>query len=115
MDWKDKEIEQLKAEIKRLTETKDQAYSERNKLVAYLSTIRTNTLLNCYLARHPEEDTEWEEDWRWIVVFETTQGQMSWHIHQSEFPLFRHLKILKNYAWDGHTTEEKYNRLHAIS
>ena len=115
MDRKDNEIERLKTEIRQLTETKDQAYTERNKLVAYLSTLRNSGILNAYLARHPENDLEWDDDWRWIVAFDTSEGQMSWHIHNSEFPLFRHLKVIKNYAWDGHTTEEKYNRLKAIS
>jgi hypothetical protein len=36
--------------------------------------------------------------------------QISWHIHKSELPMFKHLKRSKD-KWDGHTTEEKYKRL----
>jgi hypothetical protein len=37
----------------------------------------------------------------WPVVFiELAQGQVSWHITQH------------GQVWDGHTTEEKYKRLH---
>jgi hypothetical protein len=79
-------------------------YHERNMLVAYLAT--------CYpahLARHPEQEP-WDDDWRWLVCVHTPAGQMTWHIHDSEYPLFRWLPAQGN-DWDGHTTEEKYTCL----
>ena len=42
---------------------KNQAYWERNQLVAALSKIFPS-----HLAKHPESDKEWENDWRTIVV-----------------------------------------------
>lgn len=80
------------------------AYHERNMLVAYLAT--------CYpahLARHPEQEP-WDDDWRWLVCVHTPAGQMTWHIHDSEYDLFRWLPARDN-DWDGHTTEEKYTCL----
>jgi hypothetical protein len=37
-------------------------------------------------------------------------GQMSWHVAQADIELFGHLRI-GNAEWDGHTTEQKYERL----
>jgi hypothetical protein len=91
-------VESLKAQ-------KDAAYAERNMLVAALS-----KLLPSHLARHPDEDTTWEDDWRWIVVVNGPAGQMTWHIHDSERENFNHLDV-HPFTWDGHTTDEKYQRL----
>ncbi|MBW7995325.1 MAG: hypothetical protein FVQ81_01890 [Candidatus Glassbacteria bacterium] len=85
---------------------KNSAYSERNKLVAALSKF-----LPSYLGKHPDSDLDWEDDWRWIVFINAPNGQLSWHIHDSELQLFNHLDTDNNAVWDGHTTEEKYIRL----
>lgn len=81
---------------------KDNAYSERDHLVAALSKCFPS-----WLGRH---EGEWEDDWRWIVYINISIGQVSWHIHDSELPLFSHLQIGPE-KWDGHTTEEKYQRM----
>lgn len=103
---------------------KDKAYWERNQLVSALSKIYPSLL-----AKHPEGDTEWEEDWRNIVVInlpieatiykdEVKQPseyfQMTWHIHDFDRPMFDHLNLMGNFVLDGHTTEEKYRRLRTI-
>ena len=104
-------VQELEAENERLRGEKDGAYSERNKLVAALSKLRLS-----WLERHPDSDTEWEDDWRWIVFVNGPGGQMSWHIHDSELGQFNHLiRHTGNVnSWDGHTVEEKYERLAAI-
>lgn len=108
-----------------LKDPKDYAYWERNQLVAALS-----KLFPAWLERHPDSDTEWEYDWRWIVFVVVPgkeayyeqkyfQGgfkvkrkrQLSWHIHDGEFKHFAHLKIKQGNSWDGHTNEVKYERL----
>ena len=117
--------------VRKETESKDGAYHERDMLVCALS-----KLFPSYLARHREEDTEWENDWRWIVYieiptkvkvvsgdqhnhileskwFETKIEQISWHIHDSEREMFNHLEVKEN-NWDGHNTERKYQRLQAL-
>lgn len=96
-------------EIKSLTESKNTAYSERNWLVCALSKCFPS-----HLCRHPESDTEWENDWRWIVCVHGPTGQMTWHIHDSERSMFHHLPVSEQH-WDGHSTEEKYRRLEALN
>lgn len=92
--------------INSLEKSKDSAYKERDSLVRYLSTQYPS-----HLMRHPDSDTEWEDDWRWIVCIHSVAGQMTWHIHDSELYGFGHLVRTQFNDWDGHTTEEKYKRL----
>ena len=40
-------------------------------------------------------------------------GQVTWHVPDAELPWFRHLKMAGSH-WDGHTTDEKYQRLNAL-
>lgn len=88
---------------------KDGAYAERNQLVAGLSKCFPSSL-----ERHPDDDQTWENDWRWIVFIDLPTGQASWHIHDSELPQFDHLLRDQGRKWDGHTNEEKYQRLAAL-
>ena len=37
-------------------------------------------------------------------------GQLSWHLHDSDVPLFDGLERGPN-LWDGHTTADKYERV----
>lgn len=90
------------------SEEKKQVYGERDRLVCALS-----KLFPSHLARHPEEDKEWEDDWRWIVCIHLPAGQATWHIHDSERDWFNHLEVEKGH-WDGHTTEEKYKRIEEL-
>lgn len=92
-------------EIETLKKQKDLAYSERNKLVALLS-----KLFPASLERHPDEDKDWEDDWRWIVFIQLPTGQVSWHIHDSELPLFDHLPANQGVKWDGHDNNLKWIR-----
>jgi hypothetical protein len=84
---------------------KNQAYTERNKLVALLASLYPSSL-----EKDPEEDL----DWQWVVFIELPTGQVSWHIHDSELRLFDHVERFKDIKWDGHTTEEKYDRLRGL-
>lgn len=91
-----------------LEKVKNGAYSERNKMVAALSKI-----FPASLERH--DGAEWEDDWRWVVFMDLPTGQVSWHLHDSEIPQFAHLPRQVGRKWDGHSTDEKYARLAAIS
>lgn len=110
--------------VSRLTSSKDNAYYERNQLVAALSKIYP-----AWLGWHREKD--WEDEWRNIVYIriptyelclKQVQGgymakfkrQLSWHIHEDDLKYFEHLKQGLE-TWDGHTTEEKYRRLACIN
>lgn len=92
--------------MENLRKGKDEAYTERNKLVAALS-----KLFPAYLGRHEETDLNWGKEWLNIVYIELPTGQVSWHIHEDLLPLFAHLDYDLKKKWDGHTTEEKYDRL----
>jgi len=100
------EYEQM---ITALTASKDIAYAERNRFLKLFSIMAEEA----HLARHPDSDTAWEDDWRNIVCVHTKQGQMSFHIHDSELANFSHLKMQAN-DWDGHTTEEKWKRFEQL-
>lgn len=104
------EIEKLEKTVEELNRQKDAAYRERNLLVLAFAHICDAMEWKGYLARHPEEDTSWEDDWRNVVVLELPNGQVTWHIHDSELHHFNFMKS-GEYKWDGHSTEEKYRRL----
>lgn len=86
---------------------KDNAYWERNKLLALISRIFPS-----HLSRHPAEE-EWEDDWRNIVCVHLPSGQATWHIHDQELANFQHLEWGENH-WDGHDTLEKYDRVDQV-
>jgi hypothetical protein len=104
------ELRRQSQELERAREAKDGAYSERNKLVSALS-----KLFPASLERHEDSDKTWEDDWRWIVFINLPTGQVTWHIHDSELPNFAHLFRICGRVWDGHTTEQKYERLAALT
>lgn len=96
--------------VNNLKYDKEQAYLERNNLVAFLSKIFPS-----YLGTHEKEDLTWDRAWLNIVYIETPEGQLSWHFHVSLLHLFSHLEHREGNHWDGHTTEEKYERLGRLS
>jgi len=102
-------IDLIRKESQGFRKSMDNAYKERNRLVAFLSKIFPS-----HLCKHTPEDETWEDDWRWIVCIHSPQGQLTWHIHDTDYPLFKHLEEKEGH-WDGHTTEEKYERLDKVN
>ena len=100
-------ISDLTKQNKEMETAKDIAYSERNQLVALLSKV-----FPASIEKHEGED--WEDDWRNIVFIKLPTGQASWHIHDSELPMFSHLSSVRP-TWYRHTTEEKYNRIESLT
>lgn len=106
----DKDINELNSKIEQLTKQKDQAYSERNKVVAALAHILSYLGNDVGIAEHQGEDLE--PDWRTVLVIGTKENcQITWHFHDSEKHLLDGLPTMDNYEYDGHTTDEKYQRL----
>ena len=98
------------SKIQELEKQKNQAYAERNKVVAALAHILAKQYINVGVAKHQGED--WEDDWRNVLVIDLPdQGQITWHFHDSEQCLLDGFNDWPDYQWDGHTTEEKYERL----
>lgn len=83
-----------------VTAERDKAYRERAALVAYLSAVYPSVMLT---------DSA-EPDWP-IVFVSTPSGQMSWHVAKADVALFAHVPPATEPQWDGHTTEQKYQRL----
>jgi hypothetical protein len=61
-------------------------------------------------AHEPDPDPSWDDDWETVVVIDLPLGQVSWHFHDSEWPLIATLPLYPG-SWDGHTTDTKYERL----
>ena len=82
---------------------KDQAYLERNHLVAALArlypsgTKRTNI-------------PDWSSDWHGCVYIDLPTGQISYHYHDSHAYLFEDLPSYES-GWDGHDKEMVHHRL----
>lgn len=81
-------------------------YEERNRLVALVAAIYPSSL-------ERDLDEEEEDDWRWVVFVELPAGQVTWHIHDSQLPLFEHVPKLIGRVWDNHDTRTKYRRVEA--
>lgn len=110
------EPEGLARAVMEAQHAKDAAYTERNRLVAAMSKLYPSHLLV-----HADTDAAepWDDDWRTIVCVHggPDVGQMTWHVHDSERYMFAHLEnvdIPSCPGWDGHSTEEKYERLDRI-
>ena len=89
--------------IEKLEEARDGAYTERNRLVAFLASIYPSGVKRTAIPG-------WDEAWHNCVYIDLPVGQASWHYHNDEAHLFAHLPPYES-EWDGHTTEEKYERL----
>lgn len=98
-------IRKMSDMITELRASRDGAYRERNKVVAAVSKLYPSCL-----GLHDTADKAWNKEWMNIVYIRLLSGQVSWHLHDSDLPLFAHLDY-ENEKWDGHTTEEKYERL----
>ena len=113
----------------------NEAYAERNLCVSALVSLAMSEGWVCGLGRHQEPDgsfsrpittageewpsgdenigkitASWDPEWTNVVFIDLPFGQVSWHIHDSEMPLFADLPPYDR-PWDGHTTAEKYARL----
>ena len=97
------EIDRLKDRIEKLEAARDGAYTERNRLVAFLSNIYPSGVKKTAIPG-------WDEAWHNCVYIDLPVGQASWHYHNDETHLFAHLPPYES-EWDGHTTEEKYERI----
>lgn len=75
-------------------------YRERAYLTSHLSRIYPSTIA----FSDPDEP-----DWA-VLSVNGPKGQMTWHISPHDMDLFDHVER-REVPWDGHSTEEKYDRL----
>ena len=81
-------------------EAANNAYRERNQLVALLSTLFPSGKAKTAIEG-------WDEAWHGCVYIDFPWGQASWHYHVVDEWMFEHLPPYTK-PWDGHTTEAKY-------
>jgi hypothetical protein len=101
------DLTQVTLYAKEQEDSKDGAYLERNKLVALLASRFPSGIKKTAIEG-------WSEDWHGCVYIDLPNGQASWHYHDSQEHLFKHLPQYEG-VWDGHTTEEKYERIVLLS
>ena len=94
--------------VRNLTAEKDLAYHERNRVVAALATLAQAAGMRAGTKR--SEIAGWDPEWLGCVYIDRPVGQASWHYHNDEASLFAHLPAYDG-EWDGHRTDEKYERL----
>jgi len=80
-------------------------YRERAYLVAHLASLYPSTI-----GYTDPSEPEWA-----VCIIETPAGQMTWHISPDDRDLFDHVTWSSRAKWDGHETEEKYERLRALT
>lgn len=75
-------------------------YRERAALVALLAAIYPS-----WFGSDPKEP-----DYP-VIYVQTEAGQLSWHISRDDMDLFAHVTLINEEPWDGHSTDEKYDRI----
>ena len=102
---KDDLIRWAKDYAREAEKAKDGAYEERNFLAAALAKIYPS-----YTYLDPSEP-----DWP-ILYVDLPTGQVSWHVPFNFWEKYLgKLNVVGANPWDGHTTEEKYERLQALA
>lgn len=94
--------------FRKMRKRKDNAYWERNNVVAALARWAVAQGYRAGVTRTDIPD--WDPEWHGCVYIDLPTGQVSWHFHDSQASLFEGLPEYSG-AWDGHTTPEKYARL----
>jgi hypothetical protein len=106
--WAQSHIVSQDREIQNLIDSRSDVYFERAMLLSALSKV-----FSSHLDHHKGKG--WEDDYRTIVCIHFPTGQGTWHIHDTQVPFFNHLKYqVGETHWDGHTTQEKYERLNRM-
>lgn len=82
------------------------AYRERAQLVALLAALYPS-----HIGYNDPNEPEWA-----VVTIEVATGQLTWHVAPDDMPLFSHVQRTTRICrgWDGHTTEEKYERIRGL-
>lgn len=94
------QIANLEAELRNV-------YRERAHFVALLSAMVPGCLA------YTDPDTP---QWPVLTLDGGPEGQMSWHIAPDDLDLFAHMPLDENVIpWDGHSTDEKYERLRTMT
>lgn len=106
LEWTADTLELLAGVVSESSGGVGAVYRERNQVVAALSKVFPAWI-------GPVDDQE--PGWNQAVYIDLPTGQVSWHIPDQEVQeLFGHLPVDGSTPWDGHSIEEKYERLDAL-
>jgi len=98
--------EAAESRVREMEKRKDQAYAERNHVVAAMARLFPS-------GTRRTDITGWSEDWHGCVYIDLPTGQISYHYHDSQAPLFADLPpYTKDY--DGHDKDTVHKRLAAL-
>ncbi|MFF4661979.1 hypothetical protein [Streptomyces sp. NPDC001282] len=94
-------------DLNQLYDQLDATYRERAHLVAHLAALHPSHI------GHTDPNLP---DWA-VVTIETPAGQMTWHIAERDMDLFTRVQPTNRICrgWDGHTTDEKYQRMRDLT
>ena len=103
-------VRALSAEVISLQERKEIAYAERNQVAVLAAKLASHLGYPFGIARHQDDGTDWG-DWTHVLFIDLLTGQVSWHLRTSEAAELM-LEGFPKYegTWDGHTTDDKYER-----
>jgi len=85
--------------------SKNQAYTERNVLVALLARLFPSGI-------RPTAIEGWNPDWNNCVYIDLPSGQVSFHYHDKDAALFKELPPYTQ-PYDGHSKEDAMARIQA--
>lgn len=117
------ELPKLEEAVMQATAAVNRAYRDRAIVVVTLAAVVASLGGRVGVAEHPVEDPTWDADWRTILFIEvpcpaqagaSVPGdvvQASWHFHDNDRDLLAGFPQYPG-EWDGHTTVEKYERIH---
>jgi len=96
----------LARELINAHEEKDEAYRQRNHLVAALARLFPSGIRKTSIVG-------WLPDWHNCCFIDLPTGQISYHYHDSEAYLFEELPAYER-EYDGHTKEDVHERLRKL-
>ncbi|MFJ3021455.1 hypothetical protein ACIPH4_10955 [Streptomyces tendae] len=118
VDWRavvqrrERDLKAVGEAQQKAVEERDDAYRERAQLLAWIA-----TLFRPHAVLAPSLDVDDEDGW-WLLFLTIAGRQMSWHISPRDIDLFQHVQRVDSAdlraQWDGHTTEEKYERIRTM-
>lgn len=89
-----------------LQNEKDDAYRQRNHLVAALARLYPS-------GTRTTDIPGWDPEWHGCVYIDLPAGQISYHYHDDESWLFSDLPAYEK-PWDGHDKDTVHERLEAL-
>lgn len=95
--------QKLREEVERLRADKDEAYRERNNVVAAFARLFPSGI-------RKTEIEGWNPEWHGCVYIDLPNGQISYHYHDNQAQLFADLPAYTK-EWDGHDKATVHMRL----